>query len=161
MQQIHPIAPLFDKNSRLLILGSFPSAASREYGFFYGHPKNRFWPVLSAVFHSLLPVSIEDKKEFLYEHKIALWDVIASCEITGSSDNSIRNIIPNDINMILNNCDISRIFTNGRTSEKLFTSHIADKVSCSSVYLPSTSPANAAYSLQRLIDAWVVILNYE
>ena len=110
---IHPIPPVYDKNSKILILGSFPSVKSREAGFFYGHPQNRYWKVLAGVFKDAVPETIPDKKAFLLRHNIAAWDVIASCDIEGSSDASINNAVPNDLKAILKTADIRQIYTNG------------------------------------------------
>lgn len=153
----HPFPPLFDGNSEILILGSFPSVKSREQMFFYGHPQNRFWRVVSAVFGCDLPETIEQKRRFLLSNNIALWDVIASCEIVGSSDSSIKNVTANDLSEILNNADIKQIYVNGKTAEKYFNKYTKDKINREAVCLPSTSPANAAWSVERLIDAWSVI----
>ncbi len=156
----HPFGPLYDKNSKILILGSFPSVKSREQNFFYGHPQNRFWKVISAVFGEKTPETIADKKEFLLSHNIALWDSIKSCEIVGSSDSSIKNVIPNDIGIILKSADIKAIFTNGKTSDKYYNMYIKNVVGYDAICLPSTSPANAAWNLDRLIEAWHVIKKY-
>lgn len=153
----HPFPPLYDKNSKILILGSFPSVKSRENLFFYGHPQNRFWKVTAAVFECEVPKTVEEKKEFLLSHGIALWDVIVSCEITGSADSSIKNVKPNDFKEILEKSDIQRIYTNGKTAEKYFVKFIKNVIKRSSVCLPSTSPANAAWNLERLTEAWSVI----
>lgn len=153
-QVIHPIKPLYDHNSRILILGSFPSVRSREAGFFYGHPQNRFWKVMAAVFDDELPETIPQKKEFLYKNRVALWDVIASCEITGSSDASIRNVVPNDLSVILDNADILKIFVNGKTALKLYNKFILTDTGIEATALPSTSPANAAWSVDRLVETW-------
>ena len=153
----HPFPPLFDGNSEILILGSFPSVKSREQMFFYGHPQNRFWRVVSAVFGCDLPETIEQKRRFLLSNNIALWDVIASCEIVGSSDSSIKNVTANDLSEILNNADIKQIYVNGKTAEKYFNKYTKGKINREAVCLPSTSPANAAWSVERLIDAWSVI----
>jgi len=151
---IHPIPPVYDHDSRVLILGSFPSVRSREAGFFYGHPQNRFWKVLARVFGDEVPISVPSRKEFLLRHHIAVWDVIASCEITASSDSSIRNVVPNDISVILDNADIRSIFVNGKTALTLYNRHILPVTGREAVLLPSTSPANAAWSLERLISEW-------
>ena len=150
----HPFPPLFDENSKILILGSFPSVKSREQMFFYGHPQNRFWKVISAVFECETPESIGQKKEFLLSNGIALWDVIASCDIDGSSDSSISNVIANDLDVILKNADIEKIFVNGKTAEKYYKKYTEKKTGLSAVCLPSTSPANAAWSFERLCDEW-------
>lgn len=156
----HPFPPLYNGNSKILILGSFPSVKSREQMFFYGHPQNRFWKVISAVFDENTPETIEDKKEFLLSHGIALWDSIKSCDIVGSSDSSIKNVVPNDIGIILKSADIKAIFTNGKTSDKYYNMYIKDAVNRNSICLPSTSPANAAWNLERLTTAWSVIKKY-
>ncbi len=156
----HPIPPLYDKNSKVLILGSFPSVKSREQMFFYGHPQNRFWKVVSAVMNTDTPVTIEEKSDFLHSNHIALWDVIASCDITGSSDSSIKNVVANDLTEILKNADISQIFVNGKTAEKYYNKYIRDKIVRDAVCLPSTSPANAGWSVDRLVEAWRVIKGY-
>jgi hypoxanthine-DNA glycosylase len=154
---IHPIEPIYDKNSKMLILGSFPSVKSREQGFFYGHPQNRFWKVLAAVFADEVPVTIPEKKAFLLRNHIAVWDVIHSCEIQGSSDSSIRNVTANDLHTILEVADIQNIFVNGKTAEKLYKKYIEPVCGRPAFYLPSTSPANAAWSLERLTEAWRVV----
>lgn len=153
----HPFPPLYDKNSKILILGSFPSVKSREQMFFYGHPQNRFWRVTARVFGCDTPVTVEEKKAFALSHGIALWDVIASCEITGSSDSSIRSVVPNDLSEILQNADIKRIFVNGKTAEKYYNKYTKPRIDREAVCLPSTSPANAAWQLDRLAEAWSVI----
>ena len=156
--EYHSIAPVFDENSRILILGSFPSVKSREIGFFYGHPQNRFWKTLAKLFGEDVPSSTEEKRSFLLSHNIALWDVIASCEITGSSDSSIRNAVPNEVEKILKDTHIERIFTNGGTAHRLYCRYLQPKTGMEAICLPSTSPANAAWTQPRLEDAWKVIL---
>ena len=158
MPQVHPIPPLFDKNSRVLILGSFPSVKSREAKFFYGHPQNRFWRVLAALTGSPLPHTIAEKTELVLNHHFALWDSIGSCTITGSSDSSIRDIVPNDLSVILDHAPIERIFCNGAASLASYRHYIEPLIHRPALLLPSTSPANAAWTLERLIDAWRVIL---
>ena len=152
--QKHPFPPLFDKDSRILILGSFPSVRSREMNFFYGHPQNRFWKVIAGIFDEKIPESIEEKKELILKHHLALWDVIAECEITGSSDASIKNARANDLSEILENASIEKIIVNGKTAEKLYIKYIEPVTGMKAVVLPSTSPANAAWSLDRLISVW-------
>ena len=152
--QEHPFPPLYDKNSGILILGSFPSVKSREQEFFYGHPRNRFWMTLAGVLSRPVPETVEEKKAFLKENHIALWDVIKSCEIRGSSDSSIKNVTPNDLSRILSDADIRRIYCNGTTSYRYFCKYQQKTLGVEAVKLPSTSPANAAYSLSRLIDEW-------
>lgn len=157
----HPFPPLYDRNSRILILGSFPSVKSREQNFFYGHPQNRFWRVTAAVFGADVPQTIEEKRRFLLENGIALWDVIAGCEITGSSDSSIKNAVANDLSGILETADIKKIFVNGKTAEKYYKKYTEKTIGRSAICLPSTSPANAAWSLERLTAAWAVIRQEE
>lgn len=154
---IHPIEPIYDSSSRVLILGSFPSVKSREEGFFYGHPQNRFWRVLAAVKGAEVPQTIEEKKHFLLEHHIAVWDVIHACDITGSSDSSIKNVVVNDINIILNTAPVKQIYVNGKKAEQLYKKYIFPTISREAVCLPSTSPANAAWSMERLTAAWSVV----
>ncbi len=151
---IHPISPVYDENSKILILGSFPSVKSREDEFFYAHAQNRFWKVTAAVFKKSAPETVHEKKIFLHECGIALWDVIHSCEISASSDSSIKNVVANDISPILKTADIKKIFTNGKTADKYYNKYIKNQIGKSAVCLPSTSPANAAWSLERLIKAW-------
>lgn len=154
---VHNIPPLYNKNSETLILGSFPSVKSREAEFFYGHPQNRFWRVLAGVFCCDVPQTIEEKKRLVLENRLALWDVIAECEIIGSADTSIKNVKPNDISEIIKNSAVSRIFVNGKTAEKYYIRYIEKQLGQKAICLPSTSPANAAWSLDRLIDTWRVI----
>ena len=151
---VHTIAPVYDARSRVLLLGTFPSPKSRASGFFYGHPQNRFWRVLAAVFASETPQTIAEKRRFLLSHGIALWDVIASCEITGSADSSIKNVIANDLSPILAAADIRQIFVNGKTAEKFYRKYTEPVFGRAAICLPSTSPANAAWSMERLIAAW-------
>ena len=150
----HTFGPVYDDASRILILGSFPSVKSREQQFYYGHPQNRFWKVLAAVFEDTLPETIPQKKAFLLEHHIALWDVIASCDIAGSSDSSIRNVTANDMEVILKTADIRRICANGDTAYRLFSKYCLTAEMPEVKKLPSTSPANAAWNLERLTQCW-------
>lgn len=155
----HPFGPLFSANSRILILGSFPSVKSREQSFFYGHPQNRFWKVIAAVFDEPVPRTIDEKKALILRNGLALWDSIASCEITGSSDASIKNAKANDISIILDNCSIERIYCNGRKSHDLYCKYIEPRTGRKAECLPSTSPANAQWTLDRLIEAWSALRN--
>ena len=155
---VHPIPPLYDRTSQVLILGSFPSVKSREMGFFYGHPQNRFWKVLAALYHEPAAVTVPERRAFLLAHHIAAWDVIHSCEITGSSDASIKNAVPNDLAPLLVAAPIQAIYTNGRTAEKLYQKYIEPTIHRPCLCLPSTSPANAAWSLERLTEAWKIIV---
>lgn len=154
---IHEIPPVYNKNSEILILGSFPSVKSREGQFFYHHKQNRFWKVLSAVVNDVLPETVDEKKEFLLRNHIAVWDVIASCDIEGSSDSSIKNVVPNDFSNILKAAPIRQIYTNGGTAYKLYHKYCEKITGIKAVKLPSTSPANASYSLDRLIGKWKII----
>ena len=157
----HPFDPLYDENSRILILGSFPSVRSREVNFYYGHPRNRFWQVMAALLGEELPADADTaaKKAMLLGHGIALFDVIASCEITGSSDSSIRNATVNDLSPILNSSQIGdRIFVNGKKAGDLYRKYTLPVTGIPCRILPSTSPANAAWSLERLIREWGEIL---
>lgn len=190
----HPFGPLYNENSRVLILGSFPSVKSREQEFFYGHPQNRFWKVMGALFGepdpdsirslngtsvnsnretllkmheggdrangqqaAYIPRTIEEKKALILDNGLALWDSIGSCEITGSSDASIRNAEPNDLRIITGNCDIRAIYCNGKKSLEVYNRYIEPVLGRPAKALPSTSPANAAWSLERLIEAWAVV----
>ena len=155
----HPFPPLWREDSRILILGSFPSVRSREQKFFYGHPQNRFWKVMAALLDAPVPVTVEEKRGLLLDHGIALWDVIASCDIAGSSDQSIRNAVPNDLGMIMEGAQIRQIFANGALAGRLYEKHQAPVLGRGIEVLPSTSPANAAWTLDRLTDRWRVILN--
>ena len=151
---VHPIPPTWDESSRVLILGSFPSVKSREMGYFYGHPQNRFWKVLARIFAEEVPMTVEERRAFLLRHHLAAWDVLASCRITGSSDSSIRDAVPNDIRPILERSQIRTICCNGKKSHQIYRKYMEPAVGREAVCLPSTSPANAAWSLERLTAAW-------
>ncbi len=150
----HPFGALYAPDSRILVLGSFPSVKSREENFFYGHPQNRFWKVTSMVFGEKLPETIPEKKAFLLRNKIALWDVIESCDITGSSDSSIKNVTVNDFSKILSSSQIEKIFVNGKTAERLYNKYALSNTGIPCICLPSTSPANAAWSVEKLFGEW-------
>lgn len=154
---VHHFEPLFDENSRTLILGSFPSVKSREQNFFYGHPQNRFWKVIAALFGENIPETIDEKKSLILRNNLALWDSIHSCTITGSSDSSVKDVVANDISAIISGSKIERVFCNGALSYKMYMKYIYPDTGIEAVKLPSTSPANAAFSLERLVDAWKVI----
>ena len=154
---IHNIEPLFDKNSKTLILGSFPSVKSREAGFFYAHPQNRFWKVIAGVFGEDVPLTVADKKALILNNGLALYDSVYSCEINGSSDSSMKNVVPSDLTPIIQNSKITKVFVNGRTAEKYYVKYSLNDTGINGVVLPSTSPANAAWSLERLIDEWSII----
>lgn len=157
----HPIEPIYNEHSRILILGSFPSVKSREEGFFYGHPQNRFWRVVAAVFGVDTPQTVKEKTQLLLTNCVAVWDVIASCDITGSADSSIKNAVANDLSRILSEASIEQIFVNGKTAEKYYNRYMRDKLGREAICLPSTSPANAAFTQEKLIAAWQMIKNKE
>ena len=150
----HNIEPLYDRNSRLLILGSFPSVKSREMRFFYGHPQIRFWKVISAVLQEETPTTIEEKRKMLLAHHVALWDTIYSCDIIGSSDSSIKNVVPTDLRTVVEQSKIQHIYCNGRTSGKYFEKYQQKTLGMTAEVLPSTSPANAAFGLEKLTVIW-------
>lgn len=150
----HDFEPVWDEHSRILILGSLPSVKSREQGFYYGHPQNRFWRVLAAVTKEPVPQTIEEKRAFLLRQGIAVWDVIASCEIEGSSDSTIRDVVPADITGLLRKSGITKVYVNGGKAAELYAKYILPQTGIKAVKLPSTSPANAAWSLQKLVAEW-------
>ncbi len=153
----HTIDPIFGQNSRILILGTFPSVKSREQQFFYGHPQNRFWRVLAGIFASAVPTDITEKKALLLNNGLALWDVIAACEIEGSEDASIRAVVPNDLSRIIQHAKIHHVVTNGGTADRLYRRFCLAQTGIKAVNLPSTSPANARCSFDELLDAWRVL----
>lgn len=152
--QTHTFSPIYNEDSRILILGSFPSVKSRENHFYYGHPQNRFWKVLAKVLETDVPQTIEEKKTMLLENHIAIWDVIASCNIVGSSDTSIRDVEVNDFSKILEESNIHTIYVNGTKASELYHKYAEKKTGIQAIKLPSTSPANAAWKLERLYEAW-------
>lgn len=154
---VHPIPPLFDSESETLILGSFPSVKSRETAFFYGHSQNRFWSVIAEIFGSEKPLTVDAKKELILSNKLALWDVIAECEIQGSADSTITDVTANDLSVILQNSNVKRIFVNGKTAEKYYKKYTYPKTGIKAICLPSTSPANAAWSIEKLVEEWKII----
>lgn len=158
--EYHTFEPVYDSNSKILILGTFPSVKSREVGFYYGHPKNRFWRVLASVFNEDLPVTIEEKKTLLKKHNIALYDVCKACTIHSSSDASIKEVVPADLSIIFNKTNIKAIFFDGKKAAELYERFFKDKYNVKFVTLPSTSPANAAWNLEKLINAYKEILKY-
>lgn len=157
--RIHPFPPVVDSRSRLLILGTMPSPATLSAGFYYGHPRNRFWPVLSALTGDAVPTTTQEKKELLLRNRIALWDVLQRCLIEGASDSSIQNPVPNSIGKLLQETGIQKIYANGATAEKLYNKLVYPSTALPIVRLPSTSPANAGCSFERLTRAWSIILN--
>ncbi len=156
--QIHPYEPVYDAGSRVLILGSFPSVKSRENGFFYGHPQNRFWKVMAKVLDREVPRTIAEKRRLLLEGHVALWDVIASCDISGSSDASITNVVPTDIRRVLRESAVERIYANGTAAKRLYDRYQRQICGREIILLPSTSPANAAWTLPRLTERWGELL---
>lgn len=153
-KQVHNIPPLYDEGSRILVLGSFPSIKSRETAFFYGHPQNRYWKVMPFLLGEALPETIPEKAAMMHAHHVAMWDVIGSCTITGSADTTIKDVVPNDLSEILATARIEAIFTNGAKSTELYKKHIYPVTGIPSIKMPSTSPANAAFSLDRLREEW-------
>ncbi len=151
---VHPVEALYSENSEVLILGTFPSVKSREMRFFYSHPQNRFWRVMARLCDCDVPNTIDDKKRLILDNNFALWDVIHSCDVEGSADSSIKNVVPNDISEILQHSKVSRIFVNGRKAESLYKKYIEPNTGIKAVCLPSTSPANASWSEDRLAEYW-------
>ena len=150
----HTFDPVFNEESKILILGSFPSVKSRENQFFYGHPQNRFWKVMANVLNWEVPETIEEKKEMLLTNHVAVWDVIASCSIIGSSDTSIKDVVVNDFSRILENSKVEHIYVNGGKAYELYHKYAEKITGMKAVKLPSTSPANAAWNLEKLQKAW-------
>lgn len=154
----HTFEPVYDENSEILILGSLPSVKSREQGFYYGHPQNRFWKVLARLLNREVPVTIEDKKEMLLKNHIAIWDVLDSCDIIGSSDGSIKNPVPADISRVLKETNIKAIYANGAAAGKYYRKLIQPVTGREIVVLQSTSPMNCRYSLEELAENWKIII---
>ena len=154
----HTFDPIYDINSKILILGTFPSVKSRETNFYYGNPQNRFWKVISFLTNSDLPNTIEEKRELLIKNKIAIWDVVKECEIIGSDDKSIRNIVLVDLSEIINTVNLTNIYANGNKAKELYNKFLKHKTNKEIITLPSTSPANARYSFDALIEKWKEIL---
>ncbi|MGM9566688.1 MAG: DNA-deoxyinosine glycosylase [Clostridia bacterium] len=156
-QQTHPFLPVYDHHAEILILGTFPSVKSRENAFYYGHPQNRFWKLLATLYAEETPQTIEEKTAFLLRHRIALWDVIRNCEIEGSADQSIAKAAANDIPALLKKTQIKNIYCNGKKAYELFQKFFKNTVKTDVFCLPSTSPANAAWTMEKLIPAWEII----
>lgn len=152
--EVHPIKPIYNEKSKILILGSFPSVKSREECFFYAHPANRFWRVIAKICGEGVPKTIEEKTRLILGNNFAVWDVIHSCEIVGSSDSSIKNVQPNDLTMLIKNSEIKHIFVNGKKAEALYNKYLREQTGIDGVVLPSTSPANAAWSEEKLAEYW-------
>lgn len=159
-QVTHPLSPVFDDNSKVLILGTMPSPVSRKNGFYYSHPQNRFWKVLSVLLDEKLPSDNEERTRLLLKHHIALWDVLASCSINGAQDSSIKDPIANDISSLLNRTSIKAVFTTGKTAARLYQKLCLPQTGIKAIALPSTSPANQRYSLEKLVGEYKVIINY-
>ena len=161
MSQTHPFKPIFDKNSKILILGSFPSVVSRKFGFYYTNPQNRFWRVLAGILNAPLPASTDEKINFLLTHRIAIYDAAISCEIKGSSDAKMSKIVPTNLEPIFKVANITRVYANGGKAheicEKYLKTQILNATGKEAVKLPSTSPANANFSLERLVQEWTVV----
>lgn len=156
MRQLHTLSPIFDRNSKVLLLGSFPSVKSREKMMYYSHPQNRFWKIMASLFNE----DIVDKKEFILNHNLALWDMVESCEIDGSSDSSIKNIKVNDIKWLIENSSVIRIYAIGNKAFELYNKYSFPITKLEATLLPSTSPANAKKSLNDLIEEFSVIKNF-
>ena len=156
---VHTFEPVWDENSKVLVLGTFPSVKSREYGFYYGHPQNRFWKVAAAITKQNVPVTIEDKKKLLLGSNIAVWDVIARCSIKGSSDSSIKDVTVNNLPPLLAGSRITQIYANGAKAYELYMKYSYQETGMEIIKLPSTSPANAVYTLEKLVNAWSVLVD--
>lgn len=153
MSIVHPLKPIYNKDSIVLILGSFPSVISRKNNFYYSNPKNKFQKILGTVFNEENLTTNEEKIDFLLNNHIALFDVIKSCEIDGSSDSSIKNVIPNDINKLIKNSKVKYIFTNGNKAHELYQKYIFKSTKIVDIKLPSTSPANCQKGIEeKLIE---------
>lgn len=156
----HNFKPVYDNNSKVLILGTIPSVKSRKEGFYYGNPRNRFWQIMEDICETNIPNTIEDKESFLLKNNIALWDVLKSCDIDGSSDSSIRNPIPNDINDIIEKTNITKIYTTGKKATELYNKYLYKQTKIECIYLPSTSPANQTISYDNIKKEYSKILEY-
>ena len=157
---VHPIPPTWNENSQILILGSWPSVKSRARAYFYGHPQNRFWQLLALLFEEPLPETKSERESLLLRRGIAVWDVIASCSISGSADSSIRDVVVNDLSVILEHAPIQQIYVNGRKAESLYCRDIQPQIHRDAICRPSTSPANAAWTLEKLLPVWQQILTF-
>jgi hypoxanthine-DNA glycosylase len=151
------LEPIYDENSKILILGTFPSVESRKAQFYYANPRNRFWTVIAQIFTCNKYDTVSEKKNMLIDKRIAIWDVIESCEITGSSDSSIRDVVPADLSILLDNANIEKIYANGDKAFKIYMKYTYPVTKREIIKLPSTSPANAKFSLDKLVDYWECI----
>lgn len=161
MSQTHPFKPIFDKNSKILILGSFPSVVSRKLGFYYANPQNRFWRLLSGILNASMPTSTDEKINFLLAHRIAIYDAAISCEIKGSSDAKMTAVVPANLEPIFSGALIAQVFANGGKAheicEKYLKTQILNATGGEPIKLPSTSPANANFNFERLVQEWTVV----
>ncbi len=157
---VHPFGPLYDERSKILILGSLPSVKSREQNFFYGHPQNRYWPLMASLLGEPAPKTLAEKKALVLAHGVAMWDSVYSCDIKGSGDQSIKNAVPTDLRPVLEGSMIRAVFCNGAASYKYYCRFQEKELGIKAVQLPSTSPANAAWSMEKLRDEWKIILEY-
>ena len=155
---VHPFGPVYNEDSRILILGSLPSPVSREVGFYYGHPRNRFWQMLAEVYGESLQESVEAKTAFVLNHGLSLWDAIEECDIIGASDSSVRNAMPTDIPRILEQTRVERILCNGALAKKIYDKYQLERTGMPALQMPSTSPANATWSLELLVKEWGKVL---
>ena len=162
MSHTHPFKPIFDKNSKILILGSFPSVISRKFGFYYTNPQNRFWRVLAGILNAPLPASTDEKIKFLLSPHIAIYDAAISCEIEGSSDAKMSKIIPVNLEPIFSGARIAQVFANGGKAYEICKKYLEDEIIKATknevIKLPSTSPANAKFSIEELVNEWSVIV---
>ena len=157
---IHPLSPIYDDTSQILLLGSLPSVKSREENFYYAHPQNRFWKVLAILFKEPFPTTKQEKTNLVLKHHVAIWDVIHSCYINGSSDASISDVKANDIAALIKKTNIKAVFTTGNTAKKYYDKYCYPNTKIEAINLPSTSTANASYSLEKLVEAYQIILDY-
>ena len=161
--QTHPFKPIFDKNSKILILGSFPSVISRKFGFYYTNPQNRFWRVLAGILNAAVPESTDEKIKFLLSHHIAIYDAAISCEIEGSSDSKMSKIVPVNLKPIFKEANIRQVYANGGKAYEICEKYLEDEIIKATknevIKLPSTSPANAKFSLEKLKCEWKVVAN--
>lgn len=157
---VHPLDPIYNCDSEILILGSIPSVKSREVGFYYGNPKNRFFKILSDIYDEEINNDIESKINFLHKHHIALWDVIHSCTITGSSDSSIKDVVVNDISLLIKNSKITKIYTTGKKAYHLYNKYLFKNIGIEAIYLPSSSPANQSIKYKDIINEYKKIISH-
>ena len=162
MSQTHPFKPIFNKNSKILILGSFPSVISRKFGFYYTNPQNRFWRVLAGILNIAVPESIDEKIKFLLSHHIAIYDAAISCEIEGSSDAKMSKIVPANLKPIFEEAKIRQVYANGGKAYEICKKYLEDEIIKATknevIKLPLTSPANAKFSLEKLAKEWSMII---